>query len=272
MKKFIILFLMTLSQTSFGQTGAYALYDYSAASYVVHYSHTEIRSIASITKLFTAITVLRSGVDLNEKIQVNGRSSGHVPSKVYMTRIDLMRAMIISSDNRAAETLANHHPGGIDKFLIDVNFYLENNNLYDTVIVDSTGLKQGNKSSARDLVEFLYQIKNNPVIRKIANERNAVLNVPKGKKSITINLHNTNPDMFVYDNILISKTGFTNPAGRCVLMLIEKDQNLYAVVVLGQNNVKNRSRVVENLLKIDTESVPTPKISSTVEFDFTAYQ
>ena len=267
MKKLFIILSMLMSMAAHGETGSYALYDYNAAMYAVRYNHTEIRSIASITKLFTAITVLRSGVDLNEKIFVDGRSKGHVPRGVYMTRMDLMRSMIISSDNRAAETLAYHHPGGFDKFLFDVNNYVKDNTLENTTIVDSTGLKEGNKSTVRELVEFLYKIKDEPVIRKIANERNAVLNVPKGKKVIRINIRNTNPDMFVYDNILISKTGFTNPAGRCVLMLVEKNKELFGVVVLGQTNVKNRSRVVGNLLSMDVEPMPTPKISSTLIFD-----
>jgi D-alanyl-D-alanine carboxypeptidase len=94
-----------------------------------------------------------------------------------------------------------------------------------------------------------------------------VLNVPTGKKTIKINLRNTNPDLFTYDNILITKTGYTTPAGRCVLMLVEQNNELYAVVVLGQKSSKARSRVVENLLGVDT--VPPPKfdISGTVEFN-----
>jgi D-alanyl-D-alanine endopeptidase (penicillin-binding protein 7) len=170
MMKFILTLLMALSVLpSYAQTGAYALYDYSAISYLINYRERDIRSIASITKLFTANAVLRSEVNLEEKIKVNGRSNGRVPRGVYMSRIDLMRAMIISSDNRAAETLANHHPGGFNQFIKDVNIYLDNNALYDTKIVDSTGLLSGNTSTARDLVEFLFQIKDDPVIRKIAN-------------------------------------------------------------------------------------------------------
>lgn len=268
MKKLVILFLMFIG--SVHAQGAYALYDYSGRFYVVRYNHDTPRSIASITKLFTANTVLNSGVDLNEKIQVNGRSKGKVPQGVYMSRLDLMRAMIISSDNRAAETLANHHPGGFGQFVKDTNNYVDNHALFDTHIVDSTGLLAGNTSTARDLVEFLYQIKDNPVIRQIANERNAVLAVPKGKKTISINLHNTNPDLFVYDNILITKTGFTNAAGRCVLMLVEKNHELFAVVVLGQKDVKNRSKVVGTLLTVDIDRTPEPKITSTVEFEFSA--
>ena len=265
MKKLVILFLIMIGTSAYSQ-GAYALYDYDARMYNVRFSHDTTRSIASITKLFTANTVLNSGVDLNEKIKINGRSGGKVPSGAYMTRLDLLRATIISSDNRAAETLANHHPGGFSQFIKDTNNHLEQNLLYDTKIVDSTGLLAGNTSTARDLVEFLYLIKDNPVIRQIAIERNAVLAVPKGKKTVTINLRNTNPDLFVYDNILISKTGFTSAAGRCVLMLVEKNNELFAVVVLGQKDVKNRSQVVGTLLTVDIDRTPEPKITSTVEF------
>jgi D-alanyl-D-alanine carboxypeptidase len=93
------------------------------------------------------------------------------------------------------------------------------------------------------------------------------LRVPNGKKTLTITVRNTNPEIFVYDNILISKTGFTNPAGRCVLMLVEKKSELFGVVVLGQRNVRDRSRLVNTLLRVDVEpTLPKPHISSTVDY------
>jgi D-alanyl-D-alanine carboxypeptidase len=68
MKKFIFLLLF---YTAFANAqGAYALYDYERREYQVDSNVHDVRSIASITKLFTAITVLNSGVDLNEKIKV----------------------------------------------------------------------------------------------------------------------------------------------------------------------------------------------------------
>jgi len=133
-------------------------------------------------------------------------------------------------------------------------------------LTDSTGLLSTNTSNTSDLIEFLYLIKDNPIIRSIAAERVAVLNLAKGKKTIKINLHNTNPDLFVYDNILISKTGFTNAAGRCLLMLVEKNIEKYAVVILGQPNIKTRSKLVNTLLHIETEAEPILKITSSIEF------
>ena len=264
---FLLLFLVSMSAQAQKERGSYAFYDHDSSSYVIGYNHRDVRSIASITKLFTANTVIRSGVDLNEKIKVNGRSRGFVPAGSYLSRMDLLRAMIISSDNRAAETLANHHPGGFEQFIIDSNRYNDEHSLFNTKIVDSSGLLSGNVSTAKDLIEFIHQIKENPIIRAIAHERNAVVNVPKGKKSISINLKNTNPDIFVYDNVLISKTGFTNAAGRCVLMLVERKGQQFTIVVLGQPTPKERSKMVGYLITLESDYQPTPRIDGSIIYE-----
>ncbi len=63
-----------------------------------------------------------------------------------------------------------------------------------------------------------------------------------------LTLPGNNPELYKYDNILISKTGFTNSAGRCVMMLVEKGQKMYALIVLGQPNVQRRSQIVAKLI------------------------
>jgi D-alanyl-D-alanine carboxypeptidase len=92
-------------------------------------------------------------------------------------------------------------------------------------------------------------MRNNQLLRSITGERTHQTQVVKGKKKITINLRNTNVAVFAYDNILISKTGTTNAAGKCVAMLIERDGDLVAVVILGQKTSSQRSVIVERLLK-----------------------
>lgn len=246
--------------------GSYALYDYKHSSYIVKFRHQQVRSIASVTKLFTAVTVVRSGVDLNERIRVSGRSYGRIPNGAMVTRMDLLRAMLISSDNRAAEALANAHPGGFEKFIYDVNTFAQENALGDTQIVDASGLLAGNVSTVFDLKEFLDIIKDEPIIRQISSEKNAILQVPRGKKTLTINLRNTNPELFVYDNIVTSKTGWTRAAGRCVVMLVERGRDTYAVVVLGQGNVVRRSAVVNHLIGEELEKIPLPTFTGTIDF------
>lgn len=233
------------------------------------YNRSEVRSIASITKLFTANTILRSGLELDEKVKVQGKSGGRFPRGALVTRMDLMKAMLISSDNLAAETLASTYPGGFDQFITDTNGWVRGWGLIDTTIVDASGLLAGNQSSVDNLTVFLFKIKDNPVIRKISSEGQATLKYPKGKKTVTVHLKNTNPVLFQFDNILMSKTGTTNAAGKCVVMLVEKKQTLHAVIILGQKNGQERNKIAQmfiSLLPIPNAVAADPTASIVVDF------
>jgi serine-type D-Ala-D-Ala endopeptidase (penicillin-binding protein 7) len=264
MKKLLLLLLFCA--TAHAEQGSFALYDYDRAEYQVAYNTDEIRPIASVSKLFTANTILRSGVDLDEKVRVQGRSSGHFPNGMMVTRHNLMQAMLISSDNRAAETLANTYPGGFNKFIEDTNDFIRGRGLLHTYIEEPTGLSRNNISTATELISFISTIKDNSALRDYADDKTAEILVPKGKKFIHVRLHNTNPSIFKFDNILISKTGYTNPAGRCVVMLVEKEHKEYAVIVLGQKNVKARTEIANGLI-VAEPLPPKPVTSDPIIFD-----
>jgi len=269
MKKLCVLFCICISGMSYSQSshGAWGLYDYDITEYQMVYNRSDVRSIASITKLFTATTILRHGLDLSEKVKVTGKSGGRFPRGAMVPRIDLMKAMLISSDNLAAESLAHSYPGGFNAFISDTNEWVKGTGLTSTTIVDASGLLPGNVSTIDNLVAFLFRIKDHDVIQEISNERTTTLKLPKGKKTVKINLRNTNPTLFQFDNIVISKTGFTNPAGRCVAMLVRKEDRLYAVIVLGQPNVKERSQLANEL--ISKEPIrQAPPVYQTIEFAF----
>lgn len=261
--------VLTSSAQAGNYQGSWALYDYELHEYQVVYNRTEVRPIASITKLFTATTILREGLDLNEKVKVQGKAGGRFPKGTMVSRNDLLKAMLISSDNLAAETLANTFPGGFNAFIQETNRWVRGFGMVHTEIVDASGLLPGNVSNVDNLVMLLHRIKDIQEIRKIASDRTETLSLPKGKKrTIKINLHNTNPTLFQFDNILISKTGFTNPAGRCVVMLVDKGEHLYAVVILGQKNVRDRSKIAEELItKKPMEPRPQTE-QDPITFDF----
>ena len=252
MKKIFIAALLSAATFTHAQStqGAWGLYDYEQTEYQLVYNRGEVRSIASITKLFTANTVLRAGLDLDEKVKVQGRAGGRFPKGSLVSRMDLMKAMLISSDNLAAETLANTYPGGFDQFITDTNQWVRGWGLVDTTIVDASGLLAGNQSTVDNLTHFLLRIKDNTVIRRISSEAQDTLKIPKGKKTVTVHLKNTNPVVFQFDNILISKTGTTNAAGKCVVMLVEKNRTLHAVVILGQKNGAERTKIAQALINI----------------------
>ena len=267
MKKILISLLVCFSTVAYAD-GAYALYDYEQHEYQVSFNTYEVRPIASITKLFTAVTILRSGVELNEKVKVKGKSGGHFPNGMLVSRHDLMKVMMISSDNRAAETLANTYPGGFDQFIKDANAYIKGRGLINTSIEEPTGLSKNNVSTATELISFIDAVKDNEALRSYSDEKTAEILIPKGKKQIHIKLHNTNPSIFKFDNILISKTGFTNPAGRCVVMLVEKDKKYYGIVVLGQKNVNERSQLANVLIaKPPLPSKPLVRETDPIMFD-----
>lgn len=266
MKK--LLFLIMWMSTSVYANGAYALYDYEDHNFQVSFNTYEVRPIASITKLFTAMTILRSGADMTEKVKVKGKSGGRFPNGSMVSRHDLMKAMMISSDNRAAETLADTYPGGFTEFIKDTNAYIRGRGLIHTSIEEPTGLSKNNVSTANELLSYLGAIKDNEALRKYADDRTADVLVPKGKKFIHVRLNNTNPSIFKFDNILISKTGFTNPAGRCVVMLVEKDNKHYGIVVLGQKNVQERSQLANGLITTPPlPAKPVVKEPDPIQFD-----
>jgi D-alanyl-D-alanine endopeptidase (penicillin-binding protein 7) len=253
--KRIILTACLLFANSVYANNSYGLYDFSNLRYEHSRNTSVVRSIASITKLFTAYTVVMSRVDLNEKVKVQGRSSGRFARGAYLERSELMRAMLMSSDNLAAESLAHAHPGGYVEFLKDVNWHLGVNGFKDTHIVDSTGLLAGNVSTVDELKEFLFILRRINIIKDYSSEKLYVVKYqpPRSKKTITINLRNTNPQIFTYDDIILTKTGFTSAAGRCVAMLVEKDGILYAMITLGNKNVKQRSGVINDMFNVYEE-------------------
>lgn len=231
---------------------SYGLYDFTNLRYEHSKNTNEVRSIASITKLFTAYAVVMSQVDLEEKVKVQGRSSGRFARGAYLERSELMRAMLMSSDNLAAETLAHAHPGGYDQFLKDINWHLGLNGFKETKIVDATGLLAGNISTVEELKEFLFILRRIDIIKFYSSEKSYFIKYlpPKSKRTITIQLRNTNPQIFNYDNIVLTKTGFTSAAGRCLAMLVEKNGVLYAMVTLGNRDVKQRSGVINDMFNI----------------------
>jgi D-alanyl-D-alanine endopeptidase (penicillin-binding protein 7) len=243
----LILFILYAPAILWAQT-SYGVVNYSTMDYEHERNVHEVRSIASITKLFTAKTVLDSGVSMSEEIKVQGKSSGRFARGIMIERYELLRAMLMSSDNLAAESLANAHPGGYEKFLKDVADNISEMNLKNTVIVDSTGLLAGNQSSVNDLKEFLFTLRKYHAIQQLSSEKFYIYEYRRGKKTIKVHMKNTNPQMWTYDNIILTKTGYTSAAGRCLAMLVEKNNELYAVISLGNKTLHQRSKNITELM------------------------
>lgn len=262
-KKFIAILL--LCPTLLYAQVSYGIFGFTDVEYEHGRNTQDVRSIASITKLFTAKTILDSGVNLDEKIKVQGKSNGRFARGTKVERYELLRAMLMSSDNLAAESLAMAHPGGFQKFLEDTNASISFMNLQNTKIVDSTGLLAGNQSTVDDLKNFLFYLRHYPLILQLSSEKNHTFEYKKGKKTVRVNMRNTNPQLWTYDNIVLTKTGFTSAAGRCLAMLVEKNGELYSIVSLGSKTVLERSKNITTLMNGILDRVIANENSSQLE-------
>ena len=244
--KILASFLLFFSLNASATTAA--LYNFSDARMEAAVRETEVVPIASITKLFTAMAIIDSQVNLDEKIKVQGKTSGRFPNGTMVSRTELLKAMLIASDNRAADSLAHSYPGGYDSFIKYVNDHISDIGLKNTRIEDASGIGAGNVSTADDLVNFVWWLRRYRLITELSSKANEQVEFDNHRnKPVTLDIRNTNPDITNY-NVLISKTGFTSKAGRCLLMLVKHNDEIYGVAVLGSRTPKTRSEEIKNLV------------------------
>jgi serine-type D-Ala-D-Ala endopeptidase (penicillin-binding protein 7) len=187
----------------------------------------EIRSIASITKLMTAMVILDSNSDLNELIEGT-------------TRSDLIKSMLINSDNKAAELLCEGYEGGRSNCIFAMNTKATALGLNHTKYVDPSGLNIMNISTASELVNIVIEASKYPEIMSSSNTFKDKIK----KKNRRLTIFNTNPTV-KNRNFIISKTGYIRAAGGCIAIMTENK----IVILLGSKNT--RTRILEMLLLLD---------------------
>jgi len=207
----------------------------------------QVRSIASITKLMTAMVTLDYDKDLSRRLMLSKRVHSHLPRQEY-TREQLLHAMLIKSDNAAAETLAADYPGGRTAFVARMNHQAELWGMTKTNFSDPSGLGVFNTSTVYDVAEMVQLASGYWLIQDISSRKQTALDTKYKKRIRTVNLaHTSGPLLFTFDNVLVSKTGLTNAAGWCVGMMVEQDKQQYVVVVLGSKNKQERLKTVNNI-------------------------
>ncbi len=183
-----------------------------------------IHPIASITKLMTALVVLESAQDLNEQIAVTDEdvdtlrfTRSHLRVGVHASRLDFLRMALIASENRAASALGRSYPGGIHAFVERMNAEAARLGMTNTHFEDSSGLNGNNVSTAHDLAILVQAAMQYPLIHEITTT--ASVTVPVGFRGRPIVFRNTNPMVAKPDwDIGLSKTGFINESGQCLVM------------------------------------------------------
>lgn len=245
MKKIITIAFLLLA----GHVWADSVLVYNVSKHRVEMSRDadQVRSIASITKLMTAMVTLDYDKDLSRRLMLSKRVGSHLPKQEY-TREQLLHAMLIKSDNAAAETLADDYPGGRTAFIARMNYQAELWGMTKTNFSDPSGLGVFNISTAHDVAEMVQLASGYWLIRDISSRKQTALETKYKKRIRTVNLaHTSGPLLFTFDNVIVSKTGLTSAAGWCVGMLVEQNKQQYAVVVLGSKNKNERLKTVNNI-------------------------
>jgi len=186
----------------------------------------EPKPIASVTKLMTAMVVLDAGVNLDAEITIRAEDKDllrHSRSRLQINRAtlsrrELLKVALMSSDNRAAAALGRTtFTGGTPEFVMRMNRKAKALGMTTTHYADASGLLADNRSTARDLTKLVGAASGYPLIREATTTREASIHPHPGGGAL--GYRNTNPLVSSEDwDIELSKTGYIDDAGRCLVM------------------------------------------------------
>lgn len=193
----------------------------------------ELRSIASISKLVTAMVVLDANQNLKERI------SGS-------TRGDLLQLSLVKSNNAASNQLCDAYPGGRHECIVAMNRKMRSLGLVNTRFIEPTGLSVFNVSTAEELVTLVLEAQKYPEI--VTASTSSQIKIKMREKWLVFN--NTNPIIKKrHDDVIVSKTGYIRASGGCIVMLLETDIGRRLVVILGSKNTQTRIPEAEFIAK-----------------------
>ncbi|MFI5177311.1 MAG: D-alanyl-D-alanine carboxypeptidase family protein [Vicinamibacterales bacterium] len=204
-------------------------------------SHEE-RSIASLTKLMTAVTFVADDPDLTQRVAVTradliGASVTYLRAGELVSYDELLHLALIASDNAAARVLARTSEGGTAAFVVRMNDMAGHLGLSNTHYADPSGLNPDNMSSAYDLSHLISFASSDERLGPIM--RTAEYEVHTSQRVIPI--HSTNKLLGTDVDVRAGKTGFISKAGYCLATLLQVPQgSQIAVVVLGATSSTTR--------------------------------
>jgi D-alanyl-D-alanine endopeptidase (penicillin-binding protein 7) len=234
-----------LTSTAYATGTSYYVFNKTKNEVVTSEAENTKRPIASLTKLMTALVIVEAGTDLDKRV----RYKGGIFFKRDVSVKELLESLLIKSDNAAGESLAESWPGGRVAFINSMNQRASSIGMKDTAFTDPSGLDQGNVSTAVDLSKLVKEALKYEIISKTSSSKFFKIEQRTKKKINYVSIGNTNRNLlFEFENIILSKTGFTNPAGRCLALAVEKNGNLYTIIILGEKTVIDREKRARHLI------------------------
>jgi D-alanyl-D-alanine endopeptidase (penicillin-binding protein 7) len=204
----------------------------------------EVLPIASITKLMTAMVVLDARQRLDERLQITRddidtlrHSGSRLRPGVWLTRGEMLQLALMASENRAANALGRHYPGGMPAFVAAMNAKAKLIGMQDSRFVEPTGLSSRNVSNGHDLARLVREAWNYPLVREYSVARS--MSVRAGKQSL--GYFNTNRLVSTQGwAVGLQKTGYIRDAGNCLVMQARIDGRPLIFVLLDANGAMAR--------------------------------
>lgn len=183
-----------------------------------------VQPIASITKLMTAILVLEKKLPMDEEISIEAEdvdtlkgTRSRLAVGTVLTRREMLRLALMASENRAASALARTAPGGMAMFVAEMNRKARELGMLDTRFVEPTGLSSENVSTAKDLVHLVEAGNQYDLIRDFSTTPSHEVEISETGRNLVFRNTNALVKSKSWD-ISLSKTGYINEAGRCLVM------------------------------------------------------
>jgi len=198
-----------------------------------------VRPIASITKLMTAMVVLDAHLDLDKQLVITSEdrdlirlTGSRLEYGASLTRRELLLLALMSSENRAATALGRTFPGGMPSFIEAMNKKAASLNMTNSHFADPAGLDAANVSTASDLAKMLVAAEGYPLITQSSTTQRKEVRPYARRGPLTYGntnrlLKNENWD------IGLSKTGYINEAGRCLVMQAKIKGEEISIVLLN---------------------------------------
>lgn len=226
--------------------------------------------IASITKLMTALVVIEAQLPLDETLAITQddvdterHSGSRLRVGTRLSRGEMLHLALMSSENRAANALGRHYPGGLRAFVTDMNRKAHALGMADTRYVEPTGLSSSNQSSARDLATLVKAAHEYELIRELSTSPEHLIAVGRRQMQFrNTNMLVRNPSW----DIGLQKTGYIAEAGRCLVMQAQLAGRNLIMVFLDSAGKYSRIGDAERVRRWISESAPvarsTPKVTS----------
>jgi len=197
--------------------------------------------IASITKLMTAMVVLDAKQNMKQVLTITKKDRDTIKKTgsrlrfgAKLTRKEMLRLALSASENRAAHALSRYYPGGEKGFVLAMNKKAKTLGMKKTRFRGPAGLNPGNISTARDLSIMVKAAMKYSFIRKASTTKKVVVRpFKKGKRmefNITNRLLRSNDSNW---DIYLSKTGYINESGRCLVMRAKTADKTMTIVLLN---------------------------------------